>query len=65
VIGAGSVVANDILDNSVAAGIPALVICTTKEYAEKCMRNTLDYNIAEYKSDKCKEVLRVLIYRII
>lgn len=36
IIGAGAVVTKDIPDNSVAAGIPARVICTIEEYHEKC-----------------------------
>lgn len=35
VIGAGSVVTQDIPAHSVAAGVPARVICTTEEFAEK------------------------------
>lgn len=36
VVGAGSVVTKDIPDESVVCGVPAKVVCTTKEYAEKC-----------------------------
>lgn len=35
IIGAGSLVNKDIPDGSVAAGVPAKVICTTAEYIEK------------------------------
>lgn len=36
VIGAGSVVTKDIPSGMVAAGVPARVLCTLEEYAEKC-----------------------------
>lgn len=35
IIGAGSLINHDIPDNSVAAGVPARVICTLDEYLEK------------------------------
>ena len=35
IVGAGALVNNDIPDNSVAAGVPARVICTLDEYLEK------------------------------
>lgn len=37
VIGAGSVVTKDVPDGMVAVGVPARVICSTEEYAEKCL----------------------------
>lgn len=41
IIGAGAVVANDIPDNSVAVGVPARVIKSTKEYFEKAQKDSL------------------------
>ena len=35
IIGMGAIVTKDIPDNSVVAGVPARVICTTDEYLEK------------------------------
>ena len=54
VIGAGSIVTNDIPDGSVAVGIPAKVIMTTEEYAEKCLANQRDYDEETYFKDKRK-----------
>ena len=38
VIGAGAVITRDIPANSVAVGVPAKVISTTEQYAEKCLK---------------------------
>lgn len=37
VIGAGSIVTKDVPDRTVVAGIPAKIICSTDEYAKKCI----------------------------
>ena len=42
IIGAGSVVSGTIPDNTVAAGVPAKVICTLDEYYEKRKNRTLE-----------------------
>lgn len=47
IVGAGSVVTNDVPENVVVAGNPAKVICTTEEYYAKinsqmCEQNTFD-----------------------
>ena len=60
VIGAGAVVTRDIPDNSVAVGIPAKVISTTEQYAEKCLINQKAYNKEEYLRDKRKYLLEWL-----
>lgn len=53
VVGAGSVVTHSIPDESVAVGVPAKVICTTKEYAEKCLKNMpIDFDQKRYLEDK-------------
>ncbi len=43
IIGAGTVVSKDVLDNTVVAGNPMRVICSFEEYAEKCLKHTQEY----------------------
>lgn len=52
VIGAGSLVTKDIPDGAVACGVPARVIMTTEEYAEKLLARMKPYDEAEYFRDK-------------
>lgn len=60
VIGAGSVVTRDIPDNCVAVGVPAKVISTTEQYAEKCLNEQRPYNKEEYLRNKRKYLLEWL-----
>jgi carbonic anhydrase/acetyltransferase-like protein (isoleucine patch superfamily) len=48
IVGAGSVVFEDVPPNTVVAGNPARVICTLEEYAEKRLAQTPDYDVAAY-----------------
>lgn len=59
IIGAGSVVKGVIEPNSVYAGVPAKRICSLKDYAEKCLKETPDYDIPAYRRNKREEVLKV------
>ena len=59
IVGAGSLVRKDVEPNSVYAGVPARRICSLEEYAEKCLRETPEYDKEQYRIDKKKEVLRV------
>ena len=60
IVGAGAVVTKDVPSNSVVAGVPAKVLCTSDEYAEKLLKNTPDYDIEAYKKDEKSEILRML-----
>ena len=60
IVGSGAIVTKDIEPNSVYAGVPARYICSLEEYAEKCLRETPDYDIEAYRQNKQQEVIRVL-----
>lgn len=55
VIGAGSVVTHNVESGMVVAGNPAKVICTTKEYMDKCKTDWNSFaklSLDVYKTDK-------------
>ena len=59
VIGAGSVITKNIPDNSVAVGVPAKIIRTVEDYAERCLNNCPEYSEEQYLRDKKSEILRI------
>jgi acetyltransferase-like isoleucine patch superfamily enzyme len=59
VVAAQSVVTADVPPNCVAAGVPARVVMTLEEYAEKALAQTPSYDVAAYRSDKVAELQRL------
>ena len=40
-------------------GVPAKYITTVTEFAEKCLRETPDYNVEEYRNDFMNTVKKI------
>jgi acetyltransferase-like isoleucine patch superfamily enzyme len=59
IVGACSLVTRDVPPNSVAAGVPAKVTMSIKDYADKCRSETPDYDRTAYRNDKTSELLRL------
>jgi len=57
VVAAYSVVTKDVPPNTVAGGVPARVLMSTEEYAEKALAQTPDYDRSAYRHDKVAELL--------
>ena len=59
VVGAGAVVTRNVPPDSVVAGVPAKVITSVDCYAERCLKNTPEYDRDAYMRDKKSELLRI------
>ena len=61
VIGAGSIVTHDVPDRTVVAGVPAKVICTIEEYAQK-RKNEMptDFDYDRYEENKQQYLTELL-----
>ena len=59
VVATGAVVTRDVPPGTVAAGVPAKVVRTVEEYAEKSLAAVPDYDRAAYRRNKVQELLRI------
>ena len=62
IVGARSVVTKDVPDNAVVAGVPAKVICTVEELAEKYLANTPKYDDWHSMQEKMKTSEMIAVY---
>ena len=62
IVGARSVVTKDVPDNAVVAGVPAKVICTVEELAEKYLANTPKYDDWHSMQEKMKTTEMIAVY---
>ena len=59
VVAAASVVTQSVPPNTVAGGVPARVLMSLEEYAEKCLAQNPTYDVALYRKHKASELLRL------
>lgn len=60
VVGACSLVTKNIPSGEVWAGVPAKFICTTEKYAEKCLKETPDYNKENLIKNRQEEIINIV-----
>jgi acetyltransferase-like isoleucine patch superfamily enzyme len=59
VVAAESLVTADVAANTVVGGVPARMLMSVEEYAEKALAQTPEYDRSAYRADKVRELLRV------
>lgn len=60
IVAAGAVVSKSIPSGEVWGGVPARFIMKTSDYAEKCLRETPDYDPINFRANKKEEVIKML-----
>ena len=63
IVGAGAIVADDVPEGTVVVGVPARVITTVEEYAERGLRDTPPYDADNLKKDRKGEILKYIDWK--